>query len=79
MESAEKKLVPGCDATKFRSPFLVKVLHGVLAQAGLVYRAISVNLDLFKWQRALELAVQHKKHVDTVLLRRQQWLQVMDK
>ena len=36
-------------------------------QAGMFYRAIKLNIKLFNWSRALELAVQHKTHVDTVL------------
>lgn len=46
-----------------------------LLQAGLIYRAIDMNMGLMKWDRALELAVQHKTHLDTVLYRRMRWLQ----
>uniref|UniRef100_A0A672FX45 Uncharacterized protein n=1 Tax=Salarias fasciatus TaxID=181472 RepID=A0A672FX45_SALFA len=46
-----------------------------LLQAGLVYQAIQVNIDLFNWERALELAVKHKTHVDTVLAYREKFLQ----
>ncbi|XP_032237699.1 intraflagellar transport protein 80 homolog isoform X2 [Nematostella vectensis] len=46
----------------------------ILLQAGLVYRAIQTNIDLFNWDRALELAVKHKTHVDTVLAFRQKYL-----
>ena len=41
--------------------------EAILLQAALYYRAIKLNLRLFNWSRALELAVQHKTHVDTVL------------
>mmetsp|Transcript_45447 Transcript_45447/g.72922 ORF Transcript_45447/g.72922 Transcript_45447/m.72922 type:complete len:761 (-) Transcript_45447:178-2460(-) len=41
--------------------------EAILLQAGLVFRAIETNLRLFNWDRALELAVQHKTHVDTVI------------
>ncbi len=34
----------------------------------------SVQIRLFRWSRALELAVQHKTHVDTVLGYRQAFL-----
>ncbi|XP_074535318.1 intraflagellar transport protein 80 homolog isoform X2 [Halichoeres trimaculatus] len=45
-----------------------------LLQAGLIYQAIQINIDLFNWERALELAVKHKTHVDTVLAYRQKFL-----
>ena len=35
--------------------------------AGKIYRAIQLNLDLFRWERALDIALKHKTHVDTVL------------
>lgn len=41
--------------------------EAILLQAGLIFRAIEINLRLFNWDRALELAVQHKTHVDTVI------------
>ena len=44
------------------------------AQAGLVFRAIKLNIKLFNWERALDLATQHKQHQDTVLWYRQQFL-----
>ncbi len=44
------------------------------SQAGLIYRAIKLNIRLFKWERALELAQKHKAHIDTVLWRRQRYL-----
>lgn len=43
------------------------VLTLALTQAGLVYRAIKMNIKLFRWDRALDLAQQYKQHVDTVL------------
>ncbi|CAL8375185.1 unnamed protein product [Gadus morhua 'NCC'] len=49
--------------------------EAALLQAGLVYRAIQVHIDLFHWDRALELAVKHKTHVDTVLAYRGRYLQ----
>lgn len=53
----------------------VQEAEASLLQAGLVYQAIQVNIDLFNWDRALELAVKHKTHVDTVLAYRQKYLQ----
>ncbi|XP_050164349.1 intraflagellar transport protein 80 homolog isoform X1 [Myiozetetes cayanensis] len=46
----------------------------LLLQSGLVYQAIQVNINLYNWDRALELAVKHKTHVDTVLAYRQKFL-----
>lgn len=51
----------------------------ILLQAGLIYRAIQMNIDLFNWDRALELAVKHKTHVDTVLAHRQKYLENFDR
>lgn len=48
--------------------------EAILLKAGLVYRAISMNCQLFRWERALELAIKHKTHVDTVLGLRQRSL-----
>ena len=45
--------------------------ESLLLQSGLTWRAINMNIRLFKWERALELAAQHKMHVDTVLAYRQ--------
>lgn len=41
----------------------------------LLYRAIKMNIRLFRWARALELAVTHRSHVDTVLGYRAHYLQ----
>ncbi|GAA6086295.1 intraflagellar transport protein 80 homolog [Tachysurus ichikawai] len=53
----------------------VQEAEATLLQAGLVYQAIQIHIDLFNWDRALELAVKHKTHVDTVLAHRQKFLQ----
>lgn len=42
-------------------------------QAGLVYRAVKLHVRLHNWQRALDLAVKHKQHLDTVLMYRQRY------
>ncbi|MBN3310460.1 IFT80 protein, partial [Amia calva] len=52
----------------------VQEAEGVLLQAGLIYQAIQVHINLYNWDRALELAVKHKTHVDTVLAYRQKYL-----
>jgi intraflagellar transport protein 80 len=48
----------------------------ILLQASppLIYRAIKINLNLFRWNRALDLAIKHKQHVETVLAYRQKHL-----
>ena len=50
--------------------------ESILLQASppFVYRAIKMNIRLFRWSRALEIAVNHKKHVDTVLYYRRRYL-----
>ncbi|BBN11030.1 hypothetical protein Mp_5g08460 [Marchantia polymorpha subsp. ruderalis] len=48
--------------------------ESILLQAGLIYRAIKMHTRLFNWDRALELALLHKQHLDTVLWIRQQYL-----
>ncbi|KAM7413006.1 hypothetical protein PAMA_020407 [Pampus argenteus] len=53
----------------------IQEAEATLLQAGLIYQAIRVNIDLFNWERALELAVKHKTHVDTVLAFREKFLQ----
>ncbi|KAK2847315.1 hypothetical protein Q5P01_010314 [Channa striata] len=52
----------------------VQEAEATLLQAGLIYQAIQMNIDLFSWERALELAVKHKTHVDTVLAYRAKFL-----
>lgn len=37
------------------------------ANPPLLYRAIKMNIELYRWHRALELAYKHKVHLDTVL------------
>ncbi|KAI8515118.1 Intraflagellar transport protein 80 [Branchiostoma belcheri] len=49
--------------------------EGILLQSGLIFRAIQMNINLYNWDRALELAVKHKTHVDTVLAFRQKYLE----
>mmetsp|Transcript_40835 Transcript_40835/g.96743 ORF Transcript_40835/g.96743 Transcript_40835/m.96743 type:complete len:767 (+) Transcript_40835:180-2480(+) len=48
--------------------------EAILLQAKLTYRAIDMHMRLFHWDRALELAIHHKTHVDTVLALRQRYL-----
>ena len=43
------------------------------------YRAVKMNIRLFRWSRALDLALKHKKHVDTVLGYRARYLESFGK
>eukprot|EP00656_Telonema_subtile_P024080 TRINITY_DN258_c0_g1_i1.p1 TRINITY_DN258_c0_g1~~TRINITY_DN258_c0_g1_i1.p1 ORF type:complete len:716 (+),score=148.95 TRINITY_DN258_c0_g1_i1:176-2323(+) len=51
----------------------------ILLTAGLHYRAIKLNIKLFNWERALDLALNHNVHVDTVLGYRQRYLKSFNK
>ncbi|XP_023711172.2 intraflagellar transport protein 80 homolog isoform X2 [Cryptotermes secundus] len=53
--------------------------ESILLQNGLVFRSIFTNLHLHNWNRALELAIKHKTHVDTVLFFRKKYLETFDK
>ncbi|GAX72717.1 hypothetical protein CEUSTIGMA_g173.t1 [Chlamydomonas eustigma] len=48
--------------------------EAILLQAGLFYRAIKMNIKLYRWERALDLAQQYKLHIDTVLWYRKKYL-----
>lgn len=48
----------------------------ILLTARLYYRAIKLNIKLYKWDRALEIAVNNKTHVDTVIAYRKRFLQM---
>jgi intraflagellar transport protein 80 len=43
-----------------------------------IYRAIKLNIRLHRWEDALNLAMQNKTHVDTVLAYREQHLKELD-
>jgi len=47
----------------------------ILLQARLYYRAIKMNIRLFKWERALDIALANKKHIDTVIGYRKRFLE----
>jgi len=49
----------------------------ILLQNKRIYRAIKMNIRLHRWNEALELALKHQTHVDTVVAYRQQHLQQM--
>jgi len=46
----------------------------ILLGADLVWRAIKMHISLFHWHRALELALKHKTHIDTVCAYRAKFL-----
>jgi len=45
----------------------------------LVYHAIKLNIRLFRWDRALEIALEKRTHVDTVLAYRARYLEEFGK
>lgn len=53
----------------------------ILLQASppLTYRAIKLNIELYRWNRALDLAVKYRTHLDTVLGYRQKFLNKFNK
>ncbi|CAG0899667.1 unnamed protein product [Darwinula stevensoni] len=53
--------------------------ENVLLQNGLLFRAIMMHIQLYNWDRALELAVKHKTHLDTVLAFRKRYLMRFDR
>ena len=53
--------------------------ENILLQAGLTFRAILLNIYLHQWEKALDLAIKHKTHVDTVLAYRVKHLNRFDK
>eukprot|EP00003_Mantamonas_plastica_P014158 TRINITY_DN2457_c0_g4_i3.p1 TRINITY_DN2457_c0_g4~~TRINITY_DN2457_c0_g4_i3.p1 ORF type:complete len:836 (+),score=299.28 TRINITY_DN2457_c0_g4_i3:177-2510(+) len=52
----------------------IEEAESILLQAGLVYRAIDMNIRLYRWERALKLASDNGTHVDTVLGFRSKYL-----
>eukprot|EP00026_Physarum_polycephalum_P003964 Phypoly_transcript_03981.p1 GENE.Phypoly_transcript_03981~~Phypoly_transcript_03981.p1 ORF type:complete len:761 (+),score=98.06 Phypoly_transcript_03981:1-2283(+) len=53
--------------------------EAILLQGGLIYRAIKLNIHLFRWERALDLALKHKTHIDTVIGYRAKYLKEWNK
>ena len=53
--------------------------ENMLLQSGLVFRAIVLNIYLHQWEKALDLAIKNKTHVDTVLAYRLKYLARCDK
>ena len=53
--------------------------EGILLQNGLIPEAIRMNMEMYNWNRALELAIKHKKLVNEVLRARKRYLEILDK
>jgi intraflagellar transport protein 80 len=53
--------------------------ENILLQAGLIFRAVLLNTYNHQWEKALDLAIKHKTHVDTVLAYRIKHLNRFDK
>jgi len=49
------------------------------ANPPLVYRAIKMNIELYRWHRALELALKHKVHLDTLLAYRSKYNEAFER
>jgi len=52
-----------------------KQAEAILLQARLIYRAIKLNMRLFLWERALEIALKYQVHIDTVIAYRSKYLE----
>lgn len=53
--------------------------EGLLLQNGQISEAIRINITTYRWSRALELAIKHKKLLDEVLEKRKQYLALLGK
>ncbi|KAJ8958886.1 hypothetical protein NQ318_019654 [Aromia moschata] len=57
----------------------IQEADSILLHNGMVFQAIYTNIQLHNWTRALDLAIKHKTHIDTVLYLRQQYLDNLGK
>ncbi|XP_029670092.1 intraflagellar transport protein 80 homolog [Formica exsecta] len=53
--------------------------EGILLQSGLIKEAIHINLEVYNWNRALELAIRHKRQLEEVLNARAKYLHTINK
>ncbi|CAG9859174.1 unnamed protein product [Phyllotreta striolata] len=53
--------------------------ESTLLHNGMVFQAIYMNINLYDWNRALDLAIKHKTHIDTVLYLREKYLDGLGK
>ena len=56
-----------------------KEAESILLSSSLIYRAIMMWVYLYQWDRALEIAVKYKTHVDTVLYFRRKYLRTFER
>lgn len=47
--------------------------------ARLYYRAIKMNIKMYKWDKAMDIAIAQKTHVDTVIAYRKRFLEQYNK
>lgn len=52
--------------------------ESILLQADLIYRAIKLNIRLYRWDRALALADKYKVHLETVLYYRNKYINIFN-
>eukprot|EP01083_Nonionella_stella_P059430 155478_1 len=57
----------------------IKSAENILLHNDLIYRAIELNLRLLKFERALQIAVDHNTHLETVIGMRNKYLQEIQK
>nr|CAH7751636.1 unnamed protein product [Callosobruchus chinensis] len=57
----------------------VQDAESILLHNGMIFQAIYTNVTLHNWTRALDLAVKHKTHIDTVLYLRKKYLEGLGK
>lgn len=57
----------------------IQTAEAILLQNGMIYFAINNHIILHNWTRALELAVKHKTHIDTVFFERRKYLEKLQK
>ncbi|XP_020293315.1 intraflagellar transport protein 80 homolog isoform X2 [Pseudomyrmex gracilis] len=53
--------------------------EGLLLQNGLIKEAIRINIEVYNWNRALELTIRHKKYLQEILQARTKYLRNIDK
>ena len=53
----------------------IKSAENILLQNDLVFRALQLNMRLFRWRRALEVAIDYRTHIDTVMAFRGKYLE----
>ena len=57
----------------------VNEAENILMSARLFYRAIKMNIKMYKWEKALDIAIAQKTHVDTVIAYRKRFLEQYQK